>query len=199
MHLSTSSLRRFDTSICLSDLFVDITGSQHTLPRISDNICGELLHSPSSCKSLWVGGSIGDGGGGSQSKRMYCDSIRCEIYKAYPWLGPAQLPTETDEFVAIAGVAPDRWFSSAATETAALQYRQRFHYVLKKCLSKKGCGGTRPLSFQQRRSLSSCWIAVISAHRLVNGFCASSGERQVRLLSSHGPAKISASTSTQTS
>lgn len=28
-----------------------------------------------------------------------------EIYKAFPWLGPAQFPMETDEFVAMAGVA----------------------------------------------------------------------------------------------
>lgn len=80
---------------------------------------------------------------------MCCNSIRWEIYKAYPWLGLAQVPSETDEFVAMARVAQMdgfHWVKVTYTGTVALQYRQRFHYILKKWLWKRERGDVGPAS-----------------------------------------------------
>lgn len=49
-------------------------------------------------------------------------------------MGPAQVPTETAEFVAMAGVTQMDDSHWMPCETLTLQYRQRFHYVLKKAL-----------------------------------------------------------------
>lgn len=81
----------------------------------------------------------------SQSEMKYSNSIRGEIYEAYPWLGPAQVPAEPDEFVCMAGVVQIDGSHRASggyrscCQATAWQWRQRFHYVLKKRSSKWGC------------------------------------------------------------
>ena len=59
----------------------------------------------------------------SQGKRKHCNSVRREIYEAYPRLGSAQIPMETDEFVVMARGRPDGWFSLGARRLPVL-YRE---------------------------------------------------------------------------
>lgn len=139
-----------------------------------------------------MGAAIWESMSGSQSKRMDCNSIRKEIYKAYPWLGPAQVPAETDEFVAMAGVAQmdgSHWVPGGCrcyTETVALQYRQRFHYVLKKCLSNHP---TSPPHSAVVIPAASLIVIMLDCCNFRSPrrqwFCDARGEHKVRLLSFH--------------
>lgn len=126
----------------------------------------------------------------SRSERIHHSSIRWEIYKAYPWLGPARVPTETDEFVATAGVAQmdgSHWMPGRLLARLRLCNIDKDSIMSSKSAYRKAGTFARPrhltllLSFQPRCSLSSCWIAVISRRRVVNVFVTPGGERELQL------------------
>ena len=107
-------------------------------------------------------------------------------------MGSSQFPMETDEFVAMERGRPDGWFPSGARRLLRLwPYRQ---LRPKKCLSKAGrspCHLSQLLSFRWRRSLSSCWIALISVRYTVNGFVTPRGNTRFSRFPSTGYKDIS--------
>lgn len=106
----------------------------------------------------------------SQSEMKYSNSIRGEIYEAYPWLGPAQVPAEPDEFVCMTGVVQiDGLIRHPAATVPAAKQRcgSKDKDSIMSLKSAHRSGDVQPylarlLPFQRCGALTSCSIAAIS-------------------------------------